>query len=168
MNFKTITMKAAGGLFAAGIAATALFGGASSASADRQVGPQSPAPGGQQGLTVACAGKPDIRFERVRVEQHLGQMVAYIQFSNQGCATPTGFPVSIHESAPSYAQVTKIKLQEPAMAGGEARQRIVVLGLITPEMHGLYVALDAQGDGGSGVISESNEYNNFGTLSFQM
>jgi hypothetical protein len=157
MNFKILALKAAGGLFAAGIVATAFVGSAPSVRAD---GPYQP-------VTPICFGKPDIKFERVQVEKVYDQMVASIRFSNQGCATPTSFPIAINESAPSYAVVNKINLMQPAMAKGQVVTKVVVLGLATSETHGLNVALDV-GPGGSGVIAESNEYNNFGILTFQM
>lgn len=157
MNLKTLVLKAAGGLFALGIVATAFVGSVPSARAD----------GPYQQNTPICLGKPDIKFERVQVEKVYGQMVAYIRFSNQGCATQTSFPIAIIESAPSYAVVNKINLTQPAMAKWQVTTRVVVLGPATSETHGLNVALDV-GPGGSGVIAESNEYNNFGTLTFQM
>jgi hypothetical protein len=158
MNLKTLTLKAAGGLFAAGVIATSLLGSVPSARADG---------GSPQTFAPICVSKPDIRFDRVRVEKVYDQMVAYIHFSNQGCATKTSFPIAIQEAAPSYSQVTKINLTQPAMAKGESTVRVVVLGPATSETHYLNVALDLI-PGGSGVIDESNEYNNFGDLTFQM
>jgi hypothetical protein len=158
MKLNKTVLKLAGGLFAVGIAATSLFAGAPSASADG---------GSPQPFTPVCAGKPDIRFDRVRVENAHGLMVAHIQFSNQGCATKTSFPIAISEYAPSYAQVTKLTLTQPAMAKGESAVQVVVLGPATAETHHLNVALDLFFGGGQ-MIVESNEYNNFGDLTFQM
>jgi hypothetical protein len=158
MNLKTLSLKAAGGLFAAGVIATSFLGGVPSANAEG---------GATQTFSPICISKPDIRFDRVRVEKVYDQMVAYIHFSNQGCATQTSFPIAISESAPSYTQVNTKNLMQPAMAKGESTVRVVVLGPATSETHYLNVALDIDPNGGSHIL-ESNEYNNYGDLYFQM
>jgi CARDB len=158
MNLKTLTLKAAGGLFAVGVVATAFLGSSPSARADGGSAPT---------FSPICIGKPDIRFDRVRVEKVYDQMVAHIHFSNQGCATKTSFPIAVVESGASYTQVIKKNLMQPAMAKGESTVRVVVLGPATSETHYLHVGLDI-GPTGADVIDESNEYNNFGNLDFSM
>lgn len=117
MNLKSLSLKLAGGLFAVGIAATALAGQVAPASADKGPGPIIPG-----GSCLLGDAKPNIKMGGITLSKDF--KFATITYQNDGaCSTGTGFWISVRfNHQPGY-----VYLYQPAMAAGQTATKTVLL-----------------------------------------
>lgn len=143
MNIKSIVPKLAGGLFAVGIAATAIVGQAGQASADKIQcqPPQCPV------IDI----RPDLTVQNLDVSKGAnGKLVVTFQEKNQGAGASGAARMKVYvNGAVAYQQLS------PGMSAGQGINHLLNLPLPALGKAQVEVMLDTDGD-----VNESNEFNN--------
>jgi hypothetical protein len=143
-----------GGVAAVALAVTAAGSTPSAVRADN--GPQQP--NIYLDPCVIGLAKPNLVVQDVRIGDD--SKTLRVTYSNEGCATKTGFWITVIPDSHANVQY----LWQPAMAKKQSLVRIVNLpaSAQTPGSHYANVALDWHMGQGQSLIAESNEYDNFG------
>ena len=158
LSFKALLIKVAGGIAAVAVLGTALAG---AASADTGPAPARQPTGDNQTILI-CFLKPNLVLERLSVQTVNGQRVGRIAFKNAGCATGSGFYITV------LVDATPVYLWQPAMGAFQSAERTVNIPALPAGTHSFHAALDWHMDMQQSLIAESNEYDNFNSINFTL